>query len=57
MLNVEPKSQRVAKNLRLLPEAVELIKKLAVAYGTSEGKIIEALVMEYGPEALKEKRN
>jgi hypothetical protein len=45
-------SKRVAKNFRLMPEAVQMLKDLAAHYNTTEGLVVETMLNTYGPKIL-----
>ena len=59
--SVEPRVKRVGKNLRISDEACDRLDELTLAYGTTQGRIVEALLATYGPvllrDAKKEKAN
>lgn len=47
-------TKRVAKNMRIHPEAVKMLKALAEHYNTTEGIVIETMLNTYGPKILLE---
>jgi hypothetical protein len=52
-LNIEPIPDRIAKNIRVSQEAVDMIDKLAKHFQTTQGRVLEALLLEYGPKIMK----
>ena len=46
--------KRIAKSLRITPEASEMIATLAEAYETTEGRIVEGILKTYGPALLRD---
>jgi len=52
---VVPKTEtRVLKSMRLLPDTAEKIRKLTDAFNTTEGKLIDALMVNYYDVLIKE---
>ncbi len=56
MLDLKPRVKRINKNLRIRAEAIELLRELAEAFETSEGRAIEALLETYAPAAIRQKQ-
>ena len=50
---ITPKQKRVHKTMRLTPEAVKLLADLAKQFDTSEGQIVEQMLLTYGPRMIK----
>ncbi len=46
--------KRVAKSLRITPEAAKMIADLAKSYQTTEGRVIESILSTYGPALLRD---
>jgi len=46
----QPKRQQ--KNMRMAPEAAQMLKRMAEHFKTSESDVVETLLMTYGPKIL-----
>ena len=47
------KQWRQSKTVRLNADAMEILAKLAKQYSTSEGQIVEQMLLNYGPRILE----
>lgn len=52
MLELPEKELRAPRSFTLLPTTVQRIEALADAYGTNSSRIIEAMVIQFGPKLL-----
>ena len=53
-LKIEPKVTRIGKNLRISQPASDYLDDLAIAYNTTQGRIMEALLTTYGPALMRD---
>ena len=52
-MEIKPKQTRVTTSVMLLPEAKALLVQLAQHYDTSQGQIVENMLLTYGPKLLE----
>ena len=58
MLDVESKKElREPRSFALKPSTVQLIESLAKVYDTSASRIVEAMIVQYGPKILTQMEN
>lgn len=50
---ITPKKRRVHKTVRILPEAAEILTSLAKQFSTSEGQVVEQILITYGPKIME----
>jgi hypothetical protein len=53
VLQIEKTKKRINKNVRLTPEAAQLVDDLAKAYNTTAGKAMEAMLETYAPGLIR----
>ncbi len=51
-INPTPKVERKPKNFRIDVQSIKILTRLASAYQTTEGKIIEQMLEQYGPDLI-----
>ena len=47
--------RRTPRSFTLLPNTIDLVERLAGAYGTNASRIVEAMIVQYGPKLLDER--
>ena len=55
-LIISPTVKKVHRAFRLYPRHAELLADLAAAYGSSQTKVVEAILDTYGPVLLRDRR-
>jgi hypothetical protein len=53
-IKIEPRIKRVSRNFRIDPKAGTYLDDLAIAYNTTQGRVIEALLNTYGPALMRD---
>lgn len=53
MLQVDDRETRNPRSFTLKPSTVKILEELAEAYNTNASRIVEAMVVQYGPKFLE----
>ena len=54
MLDIDKQPKRLTPSYTLLPSTIAKVKELAKVYDTNASRIVEALIVQYGPKLLEQ---
>ena len=54
-MEIQHTGKKTSKTVRLSPLALQYLEELQEHYSTSQGKVIDQMLITYGPKILKKK--